>query len=230
MSLRKNYHQIDISRTRSGQVSPVASFKPTGARSPRGMLIQSADGTIYGLSSANEDFSYGALFKVTVPGIPAIVTTFQNIPGLFPAGDLIRAFDGNFYGTMYGGKSIFKAVPDGASSTVFSFETSPPGQYFASKWTAAADGNLYGVSSGGGLYGDGSIHRIVLTPSLKLDQRENSLVFSWPTNFASYNLQSSTTLETGSWTSENKSPSIAEDQYTLTNSLHENRKFFRLSK
>jgi uncharacterized repeat protein (TIGR03803 family) len=73
---------------------------------------------------------------------------------------VIRASDGNFYGTtQFGGSAnfgtIFKVTPTGTITALVNF-TGPNGTYPAGALIQASDGNLYGTTSGGG--GDATGH------------------------------------------------------------------------
>jgi uncharacterized repeat protein (TIGR03803 family) len=72
---------------------------------------------------------------------------------------VIRASDGNFYGTTtYGGSAnfgmIFKLTPAGTLTTLVNF-TGPNGTYPNAGVIQASDGNLYGTTTGGGPDADG---------------------------------------------------------------------------
>jgi len=80
---------------------------------------------------------------------------------------LIQAADGNFYGTanaggLYSAGTVFRMTPDGALSTVFSFNNSPNGQpngpliegnggefYGAQSLPSSPQGSIYKISSDG---------------------------------------------------------------------------------
>jgi uncharacterized repeat protein (TIGR03803 family) len=67
---------------------------------------------------------------------------------------VIRASDGNFYGTTtFGGSAnfgtIFKLTPAGTLTTLVNF-TGPNGTYPIGELIQASDGNLYGTTNGGG--------------------------------------------------------------------------------
>jgi uncharacterized repeat protein (TIGR03803 family) len=67
---------------------------------------------------------------------------------------VIKASDGNFYGTtQYGGSAnfgtIFKVTPTGTATTLVNF-TGPNGTYPIDGLIQASNGNLYGTTSGGG--------------------------------------------------------------------------------
>lgn len=91
---------------------------------------------------------------------------------------LIQGNDGNFYGIItfggpYGaGGRIYRATPDGTLTILHDFVYSntydpitgiivaPDGFYPKARVIQASDGNLYGTTSDGGIYGAGTIYRL----------------------------------------------------------------------
>ena len=93
------------------------------------------------------------------------------IGGYFPAGGLIFDAAGNLYGTTFGGGAygwgtVFELTPSGDGSwtkrVLHSFNRSDGGQLEGGLIFDAA-GNLYGTTSGGGVYGYGTVFK--LTPN-----------------------------------------------------------------
>jgi uncharacterized repeat protein (TIGR03803 family) len=88
--------------------------------------------------------------------------------------NLIQATDGNFYGmTSYGGENdwgaIIKYTPSGQISVIHSFSVSPvDGLYPNGSLIQGKDGNLYGMTSAGGLYQEGTIFKCSLTGAFTL--------------------------------------------------------------
>jgi uncharacterized repeat protein (TIGR03803 family) len=105
----------------------------------------------------------------------AAMTTLHKFTGLqdgaFPYGGLVQANDGNLYGTAQGGGtsfagSIFKMSLSGNLSTVYSFVNSPNAPAVPLSGLLLADnGNLYGTSVGGGEDSDGTVFRLIPSPT-----------------------------------------------------------------
>jgi uncharacterized repeat protein (TIGR03803 family) len=137
---------------------------------PYGHVVQGADGDLYGIASgsyAPTGFA-GGIYRVT-PGndTPEVLHNFNGFDGAFPVAPLVLANDGNFYGTtqvLYNPNfnptgTIFELTADGAFSTVHFFSGSE-GADPQSGLIQASDNFLYGVTTGGGTAGLGTIYRI----------------------------------------------------------------------
>jgi hypothetical protein len=67
-------------------------------------------------------------------------------------------------------------------------------------------------------------------PTIAATKQGNNLVLSWPTNDAALKLFYSTNPATMTWISNAVSPSIVAGRYTITNSMTNNFKLYRLKK
>jgi uncharacterized repeat protein (TIGR03803 family) len=129
---------------------------------PYAGLVLATDGNFYGTTWAGGANNDGTVFKITPGGTLTTLHSFDlYTDGCCIASGLVRATDGNFYGTTsYGGAknggTVFKISPGGTLTTLYSFcsqtnctDGSGP---FASL-VQATNGRLYGTSSGGGAHG-----------------------------------------------------------------------------
>lgn len=131
---------------------------------PLGALVQGPDGTFYGTMSAGGTESDGVVFKITPSGE---YTVLRNIADNAPTGGLLLASDGRLYGIsesqgtrLYG--SVFRINTDGSGFQVLVNFENTNGANPEGGLVQAADGNLYGVTSRGGLNDKGTIFRIDL--------------------------------------------------------------------
>jgi uncharacterized repeat protein (TIGR03803 family) len=132
-------------------------------------LVQGADGNLYGILGAGSGGN-GLFFKITTMGIETPLYSFSGTEGM-PA-NLLLASDGNFYGTtctggLSGNGTIFKITASGTKTVIYNFSSnfatySPIGTC-PTLLIQASDGNLYGVTSSGGLNGAGAFYSITLT-------------------------------------------------------------------
>jgi uncharacterized repeat protein (TIGR03803 family) len=142
-------------------------------------LVQGTDGNLYGetVFGGSIGTSYcgsigcGTIFKMTPQGKFTTLYTFclssPCTDGAGPAGGLVLATDGNFYGVTDGGGAnnwgtVFKITPAGKLTTLHNFD-------YTDGWPQgvgliqAANGSFYGTTFFGGANGQGTAFEI--TPS-----------------------------------------------------------------
>lgn len=154
--------------TFSGSSSP--SNNGYDAGSP---LLIDSQGNLYGSTSGGgNNFSlgsqsgYGTLFKLSSSGQFTELHQFSGTDGMSPRGSLVMDSQGNLWGaTAYGG-SAFNNLGNSGYGTVFKYSggtvtnpvsfTASNGEYPQAGLTT--DGtNYYGTTSGGGVYGYGTL-------------------------------------------------------------------------
>jgi len=135
---------------------------------PEGPLVQAPNGTFYGVATDyGANGSGGTIFGITSKGNYKVIYSFCGqtncADGSGPTGGLVRATDGNFYGTTYqGGAStacnsttilgcgtVFEITPKGTFTTLQSFTgTDGATPYFG--LVQGTDGSFYGATYSGG--------------------------------------------------------------------------------
>ena len=137
---------------------------------PNGGLVQGANGNFYGTTYAGGVNDAGAIFEITPSGKLTTLHSFIGMgddpDGNQPFAGLVKASNGNFYGTTVGGGAynqgtVFEMTPGGALTTLHSFD----GADGASPWAGlipASNRNLYGVTFSGGTHGEGTIFEMTL--------------------------------------------------------------------
>ena len=154
---------------------------PSGIDSP---LLLASDGNLYGTSTSGGTLGNGTVFRMSTPsGATTIIHSFTDTDGATPAGGLVQASDGKFYGTTsYGGPNengeIFKMNSSGKITVLHTFDVNgvSDGEFPQATLLAASDGYLYGVNNSGGANGVGTIFRISTTGSFsKLFDLTNTL-------------------------------------------------------
>ncbi len=127
---------------------------------PYAGLAQGTDGNFYGTtSSGGTGVLYGTVFKITPNGVLTTLHSFTGAGGSAPYGKLVRASDGNFYGTTssggnlqacsFGCGTIFKITSSGGFTSLHSFSFTD-GSYVIAGLTQGSDGNFYGTTGYGG--------------------------------------------------------------------------------
>ncbi|MCD4834546.1 MAG: T9SS type A sorting domain-containing protein [Bacteroidales bacterium] len=124
---------------------------------PNGRLMQASNGKIYGTTKSGGADSYGVFFEYE-PDTDTYTKkiNFNGTNGSSPAGSLIQASDGKFYGmTERGGINdygvIFEYDPaTGIYTKKFDFDDSNTGSYPLGSLMQASNKKLYGMTSEGG--------------------------------------------------------------------------------
>jgi uncharacterized repeat protein (TIGR03803 family) len=143
-------------------------------------LVQAANGDLYGTTYQGGDNGVGTVFKITPSGTLTTLYSFgaqaNRADGFYPAGALIQATDGNFYGTTSSGGTpsgngsnrysgtVFKITPAGALTTLYSFCTQSEcadGSGPTAGLVQATNGDFYGTTAAGGVNGGyGTVFRL----------------------------------------------------------------------
>ena len=131
-------------------------------------LVQGSNSNFYGVAYHDGLNGGGTAFKITPAGTLTVLHSFgAGSDGEEPAGALVLAKDGNFYGTTYRGGvdgqgDFFRLSPGGVSANLHSFHggSNPNGGYPQANLIQGTDGWLYGTTTGGGNSGAGTVFRI----------------------------------------------------------------------
>jgi uncharacterized repeat protein (TIGR03803 family) len=150
--------------TPSGQITTLHQFNNTDGYTPIAPLVQGTDGNFYGTTTFGGNAGdNGVIFKVTPSGKFTVLYNFDGTHGNSPAGPLIQANDGNFYGTTeFGGNRgvIFKMTPAGALTVLHNFGGSGDGSAPQGGVVQGTDGNFYGTTADGGSKSFGIIFKM----------------------------------------------------------------------
>ena len=149
----------------SGLLAPLHAFTSSDGSYPQSTLMQGLDGTLYGVSqygSADD----GTVFHLSLSGAGfASLYAFSGSDGAFPNGPLAQGPDGSLYGTTgsggaNGGGTLFGIPQGGQFTSLQDFDYYPDGGEPAAGLTAGLDGNFYGTTQYGGLYGYGTVFSV----------------------------------------------------------------------
>jgi uncharacterized repeat protein (TIGR03803 family) len=104
---------------------------------PQAPPIQATDGNLYGTMYGRPGGPCGTAFKITASGVLTVLYGFTcDNNGGFPAAPLVRATDGNLYGTTSWdgartGGTIFKLIPGGTLTVLHAFTDADGHQSYA---------------------------------------------------------------------------------------------------
>jgi uncharacterized repeat protein (TIGR03803 family) len=147
-------------------------------------LIVGQQGALYGTTSEGGANGYGTVFKLIPPALPGgswketVLYSFCQQPqcfdGSYPIGRLV-AYQGALYGTTtYGGNdcgwsgcgTIFKLLPPVSPggpwtyAVIYYFKTAGDGTNPMAGLIVDQQGVLYGTTTGGGQYGNGTVFKL----------------------------------------------------------------------
>lgn len=110
------------------------------------------------------------LAMVLAAGFARAATVQTLYPASTPLSGLVKAADGNFYGTSrYGGTddlgTVFRLSPAGSYQVIYSFTAGADGSFPRAALTVGPDGQLYGTCQYGGTNNAGSIFKITTSGS-----------------------------------------------------------------
>jgi uncharacterized repeat protein (TIGR03803 family) len=141
-----------------------------------GWIVLGKNGDLYGTTFKGGAYNNGGtVFKLTQSGQETVLYSFCSVvlcaDGAGPGGAIALDKNGNLYGATAGGGAnghgtMFKLTPQGEETVLYNFCTvqqpycgdgdSPSGLVFG------RDGNLYGVTAGGGANAYGAVYRVTL--------------------------------------------------------------------
>jgi uncharacterized repeat protein (TIGR03803 family) len=138
----------------------------TDGANPAGSLVQGSDGNFYALTRDGGAYGTGAVVEISGAGTESVLVSLgAGADGANPFGDLMAASDGNFYalarnGGANGAGAMLQIAYGGGEAVVYSFAGGADGAAPYGSLIETADGSLYGMTSGGGSGGTGTVFRV----------------------------------------------------------------------
>jgi uncharacterized repeat protein (TIGR03803 family) len=161
--------------TPNGVLTTLHSFGGSSGWYPAAGLVQATNGSFYGTTYTRGPDGGGTVFKITPSGNLKVLYSFCSqtdcTDGNGASAALIQATNGTLYGTTSEGGAnnhgtVFKITPSGTFTSLYSFcsttRCADGGEPLAGL-VQAANGNLYGTTSSGGVHNGGTVFEI--TPS-----------------------------------------------------------------
>ena len=156
--------------TSGGKLTVLHAFDSTDGEGPWGAPVQGTDGAYYGTTEHGGSVGCGTVYRVTAGGTFKTLYNFDGPHGCQPLAPPVPGTDGNFYGTtlvLTGVNNpnlgaIYKITPTGALTLVHTFDGTHGAEAYA-PLMQASDGNFYGATVNGGMYGNGVVFE--MTPA-----------------------------------------------------------------
>jgi uncharacterized repeat protein (TIGR03803 family) len=151
-----------------GTETVILNLQSIGVTWPAAGLIVDAQGNFYGTGTQPP---HGTVFEVTSTGTGVLLARFHSQKvGNDPQSRLLRDAMGNLYGTAWKGGSdgqgtVFEITASGTKDLLYAFNPRKHpgvGANPSGGLVFDAQGNLYGMTAGGGIYGHGTVYK--LTP------------------------------------------------------------------
>lgn len=141
------------------------SFSGANGRTPRGTLLQAADGDFYGTTQSGGASNLGTIYRITSDGALTTVLSFNGSNGGYPMAGLADGRDGYFYGTAAAGGAsgagtVFRIRSTGEFQVLKSFNGGSEGANPAGELIRASDGVFYGTTVAAGGNGNGVIFKL----------------------------------------------------------------------
>jgi uncharacterized repeat protein (TIGR03803 family) len=168
--------------TTSGAIKVIHNFTGTGTDGafPVSLLIQAADGNLYGTTHDGGANNSGEVFKLTLAGSFTTLHSFDVYTGSFklnndgggPVAGLLAASDGNLYGAnslggTLGNGTLFRITTGGSFTKLYDFGTEfESGPQPLATLVRHTNGTYYGVADGSSSSGSGDFYS--LTPTTKI--------------------------------------------------------------
>jgi uncharacterized repeat protein (TIGR03803 family) len=147
---------------------------------PRGSdpnaVVQDASGNLFGTTYFGGQYSWGIIFEITTTHQFKLLHSFTYGNESGTSAGLTLANDGNFYGVtggINGYGTVFELTPEGAYTTLYTFNCCNGSSAPYTGLLQAPDGNLYGAAEYYGINSNGTIY--------SFDNKLNPLVETIPT-------------------------------------------------
>ena len=133
---------------------------------PEAGLVQGSDSNFYGTTWSGGLYGSGTVFGINSSGTLSTVYPFTGgNDGGTPQAGLVQGSDGSFYGTTvyggaYGSGTVFGVTSLGIFTNLYLFTGGSDGGFPEAGLAQGRDGNFYGTTVYGGVYGSGTVFKL----------------------------------------------------------------------
>ncbi|MBN3949992.1 MAG: hypothetical protein HWQ38_27390 [Nostoc sp. NMS7] len=162
---------LPLQQAFAGTLTTVVNFNGTNGAAPSAGVFSGSDGNLYGTTSTGGTQSKGTAFKLSGATFSTLTTlvNFTGANGTNPVARLFQASDGNLYGATFTGGTNNSGTLFKLQKTTFTTLTNlwnfngTNGAKPAGRLISGSDGNLWGITSAGGVNNKGTVFKIPLT-------------------------------------------------------------------
>ena len=201
----------DVVTTAAPTLTTLVRFTGADGYGADGGLMADAAGNLFGTTAVGGASGHGTVYEIVrtptgYAGAPTTLFSFNGADGDQPLNSLIADAAGDLFGTTSlgganGDGTVFELVNGGGGNygliTLVTFNKTNGEEPRAGLITDAA-GGLFGTTSFGGVYGDGTVFEIVKTGDGYADKPTTLASFDAPTGLAPVEISSSTQSATSS--------------------------------
>lgn len=198
--------------TTNGALTVLVFFNGTNGFRPSAGLSPYLGNQFVGTTRGGGAAGFGTVFKITTNGNLTTLYSFDGTAGVSPFSEVIRASDGNLYGTTaysyvnstLTNGTVYKLTTNGVLTTL-AFLNGTNGLHPFTGLTLASDGYLYGAMADATAYftfNGGAIYRLAQAPMLESVNNSNgSAAITWKVfTPGRYRLEFKDSLADPSWT------------------------------
>lgn len=148
--------------TPTGVVTDLYDFKGPDGSAPQSGLSLGSDGNFYGATEWGGGSNVGTVFSYGGGALSSYHAFSDGADGAYPWATPIQAPDGNVYGVTNNGSNPGEIYRVNPATGAFSIIATAPSSTVA-PMILGADGNLYGTTSKGGVFNEGTVFQLTIT-------------------------------------------------------------------
>ena len=149
-------------------LTPLHDFTGPDGSFPNAGVFRDSAGNLYGTTYSGGALGFGTVFKIDTNNNETVLYSFAGgTDGANPIAPVLRDSAGNLYGTTPTGGSpvcqcgtVFKVSSSGKETVLYRFRGGTDGATPTAGLVRDSAGNLYGTTSTGGTYNNGTVFKV----------------------------------------------------------------------